>query len=57
MSNCAPTEDRSRLAAQLEAVKAEIASYPGPVAGCDAQFNHLLEERQRLLDALSQEER
>lgn len=45
--------DRQRLEARLDQIKAEIADYPGPVAGCDAQFNHLLEERQRLLDALS----
>ncbi len=23
----------------------EIASYPAPITGCDAQFNHLLEQR------------
>ena len=25
----------------------EIASYPTPISGCDAQFNHLLAERSR----------
>lgn len=29
----------------MESVKAEIRGYPGPIAGCDAQFNHLLEQR------------
>lgn len=35
------------------AIAAEIAGYPAPVSGCDAQFNHLLAERQRVADALS----
>ena len=30
------------------ALDAEIAAYPRPIAGCDAQFNALLEERARL---------
>jgi len=43
---------RGPLEAELTRIKVEIAGYPGPIAGCDAQFNHLLAERQRLLDAL-----
>ncbi|CAN0596332.1 unnamed protein product [Ectocarpus sp. 12 AP-2014] len=31
----------------------EIRSYPTPISGCDAQFNHLIGERQKILDALS----
>ncbi|MDH3263219.1 MAG: hypothetical protein OEM24_04410 [Paracoccaceae bacterium] len=31
----------------------EIAGYPGPISGCDAQFNHLLAERRRLTNALN----
>ena len=31
----------------------EIAGYPGPIAGCDAQFNHLLAERDRVNAALA----
>lgn len=34
-------EARSRLAD-------EISAYPTPIAGCDAQFNHLLAVRRRL---------
>lgn len=34
------------------ALSAEIATYPTPIAGCDAQFNHLIAERQKVLDAL-----
>lgn len=26
----------------------EIAAYPGPITGCDAQFNHLLGQRTNL---------
>lgn len=37
-------EERRRLVIE------EIRAYPGPITGCDAQFNHLTEER-RLLNA------
>lgn len=30
----------------------EIRSYPTPISGCDAQFNHLIGERQKVLEAL-----
>lgn len=30
----------------------EITNYPTPIAGCDAQFNHLLAERTRVNSAL-----
>ena len=37
----------------LEAVRkplqAEIAAYPMPIAGCDAQYNYLLERRDAIL--------
>lgn len=33
-------------------ISEEIASYPTPIAGCDAQFNHLLAERTRINAAL-----
>jgi hypothetical protein len=35
------------------AVAAEIQAYPRPIAGCDAQFNHLLERRRLLWEELS----
>ena len=41
------------LEAARRALADEIGAYPGPVAGCDAQFNHLLSERQRIADALA----
>ena len=31
----------------------EIRSYPTPISGCDAQFNHLLAERRRVNKALA----
>ena len=33
------------LVAARHALNAEISSYPTPISGCDAQFNHLLAER------------
>lgn len=33
-------------------VNDEILQYPGPISGCDAQFNHLLAERSRIQNAL-----
>lgn len=30
----------------------EIRNYPPPIAGCDQQYNHLLEERTRILQEL-----
>ncbi len=29
----------------------EISGYPGPIASCDAQFNHLPAERRRVTDS------
>lgn len=43
---------KSELQAELDAVKAEIHAYPRPIAGCDAQFNFLLERHSALLAAL-----
>lgn len=36
-----------------EALDRAIADYPTPVAGCDAQFNHLLSEQARIGSALA----
>lgn len=43
---------RQLLQAVRSALDEEIRSYPAPVAGCDAQFNHLLAERRRADRAL-----
>ena len=42
----------SALRAAQQQLGAEIAAYPTPISGCDAQFNHLLAERQRIGAAL-----
>jgi hypothetical protein len=34
-------------------ILAEIRHYPPPIAGCDQQFNYLLEQRDRISDELS----
>ena len=46
-------EDRiAHAMTHLEAARAtliaEIKHYPTPVAGCDVQYNHLLEEKSRV---------
>lgn len=54
----APSADRSienakrNLLAARAALDAELRAYPAPVAGCDAQYNHLLAERRRVRAAL-----
>jgi hypothetical protein len=40
---------RARLLRCLDALNVEIASYPTPIPRCDAQFNHLYEQRSRLM--------
>lgn len=44
---------RSELALARQLLNAEISTYPTPISGCDAQFNFLLEERQRVLSAIT----
>ncbi|WP_299730452.1 hypothetical protein [uncultured Tateyamaria sp.] len=44
---------RAELKVARQLLQDEISSYPAPIAGCDAQFNHLLAERQKVLAALS----
>jgi hypothetical protein len=36
------------LEAQKRRLYAEIQNYPTPIAGCDQQFNHLLDEQARV---------
>jgi len=43
---------KSELLLARMAINAEISDYPTPISGCDAQFNHLLAERQKVLEAL-----
>ncbi len=44
---------RSRLERMREAVAAEIRAYPLPIPACDAQYDHLLEQREALSEALA----
>ena len=48
---------KTRLRRALALLGEEIRNYPTPVAGCDAQYNHLLVERQKILAALAALER
>ncbi len=51
---------RARLEAERERIREKISSYPAPIAGCDEQFDYLLERRsqvQRVLARLVAEER
>ncbi len=41
---------RQSLETRRQALSAEIGRYPPPIPACDAQFNHLLDER-RLISA------
>lgn len=44
---------RAELTLARRMILNEIAAYPAPISGCDAQFNHLLAERARVADALA----
>ena len=46
-------EARTNLSMAAELIGKEMKDYPTPVAGCDEQFNRLLEERGRIRNALS----
>ena len=47
------TMEHQEIAARLDAIYEQIKNYPTPIAGCDEQFNFLLEERDRLRDLLA----
>lgn len=36
------------LESEMQRVRGEIQAYPAPIPACDAQFNHLLDEREAL---------
>lgn len=50
--NALLAEARQALDAARRAVTDEISSYPTPISGCDAQFNHLLGQRSKISRAL-----
>jgi hypothetical protein len=43
---------RSELKIARQSLNQEISTYPTPISGCDAQFNYLLAERERVRTAL-----
>ena len=65
MESCSPTKPQTAgaqeiwqdIRAQLEnkqqRIIGEISNYPAPRPACDADFNHLLEERARISDELN----
>lgn len=50
-SNCIAAA-KAELQHARKLLNAEISDYPAPIAGCDAQFNHLIGERQKVLNAI-----
>jgi len=44
---------RSRLQAEKARMQREISTYPTPIAGCDEQFNYLLERYSQVRRALA----
>jgi len=42
----------SNLKAARQLLLSEISAYPGPIAGCDTHFNHLLSDRTRISNAI-----
>lgn len=47
-------EIRTHLESERAQIYEEIRNYPPPIPACDLQFNHLLEERARISQELSQ---
>ncbi len=45
-------EIRRSLVALRDRMSAEIRDYPTPIPRCDAQFNHLLAQRSRVIEEL-----
>ena len=44
---------KALLERERERVQAEIHAYPTPIPRCDAQFNHLIEKRERIFQELA----
>lgn len=44
---------RAELRQARALIATELRDYPTPISGCDAQFNHLIGERQKITDALA----
>jgi hypothetical protein len=46
------SELRAHLEAQRRRLDDEIRHYPTPIPRCDAQFNHLFDQRARIVAAI-----
>jgi hypothetical protein len=46
------SELRARLEAERRRLDDEIRQYPTPIPRCDAQFNHLFDQRARIVAAI-----
>ena len=44
---------RAYLRSEKDRILEEIRAYPTPIPRCDAQFNHLIEKRERLVQELA----
>ena len=49
--------NREDLLKRKAAIQLEINNYPSPIAGCDQQFNHLLEQRANIRKQLKELEK
>lgn len=44
---------RQELKLAQSVLRRDMAQYPTPIAGCDVQFNHLLDQSERIRNALA----
>jgi len=51
--NAAWTQLRIQLESEKARIYQELGSYPSPIAACDQQFTHLLDEQRRILGELA----
>lgn len=47
------TDAAALLETARNILQQEITTYPTPISGCDAQFNHLISERQKVTNGLA----
>jgi len=52
--NAASTERRRILEAEKRRLDEEIRNYPTPIPRCDAQFNFLFEQREKVVRELTE---
>ena len=54
MGTMSPEALRASLQARRDELDAEIRSYPTPIPRCDAQFNFLFEQREKVVRELAE---